>query len=135
MENVNIKFHHIGVAVFSFSASVPFYESIGYKKMIEIYDPEQNVEVCVLTHETSPCLELLAPHDEKSPINNMLKKSGASPYHVCYQVEDIEKQIVHFRKEGFLQISMPKVSNAFSSHLVCFMIKKDIGLIELMQIK
>ena len=90
MENVKMRLHHVGVAVYSFDASVPFYEAQGYIKQIEIYDPEQNVEVCVLRHPQSPCIELLAPHDEKSPINNILKKSGVSPYHICYEVENIE---------------------------------------------
>lgn len=133
MENVSLKFHHIGIAVFSFEKAVPFYEHQGYKKEIEIYDPEQNVEVCLLRHEIAPCIELLAPHNENSPINNILKKSGAGSYHICYQVENMEEEILRLKKDRFLPISKPKVSNAFDNHLVCFLIKKDIGLIELIQ--
>lgn len=133
MENVNLKFHHIGLAVFDFSKVIPFYEAQGYHNDIVIYDPEQNVEVCVLSHPTSPKIELLAPHDESSPINNILKKSGATPYHICYEVENIEEAISELKKERFMPVSKPKVSNTFDNHRVCFLIKKDIGLIEIIE--
>ena len=133
MENVNMKFHHIGVAVFDFDKTLPFYEKQGYYKVIEIFDPEQNVEVCVLRHDTSPCIELLAPHDDNSPINNILKKTGVSPYHICYEVENIEESLMELKKDRFLPVSKPKVSNAFDNHRVCFLIKKDIGLIEIIE--
>lgn len=133
MENVNMKLHHIGVAVYNFAYSVPFYEAQGYQKKVEVYDPEQNVEVCVLLHPTSPCIELLAPHDDKSPINNILKKSGASPYHICYEVNDIEQVFAQLKKNKFMPVSKIKVSNAFDNHRVCFLFKKDIGLIEIIE--
>lgn len=133
MEVLELKFHHIGVAVYDFTRVIPFYEAQGYKIKIEIFDPEQNVEVCVLNHDTSPCIELLAPHDENSPINNILKKSGATPYHICYEVDSIEESIVSLKKGKFLPVSKPKVSNAFDNRKVCFLIKKDIGLIEIIE--
>lgn len=128
-----LRFHHIGVAVYEFSKSIPFYESQGYNNEIEIYDPEQNVEVCVLKHDTAPTIELLAPHDDKSPINNILKKSGVSPYHLCYEVDNIEESIAKLKLERFMPVSKPKVSNAFNNRRVCFLFKKDIGLIEIIE--
>lgn len=133
MENVKLIFHHIGVAVYDFLKTVPFYESQGYHNDIEIYDPEQNVEVCVLRHKSAPTIELLAPHDDKSPINNLLKKAGASPYHICYEVNNIEESIALLKKDKFMPVSKPKVSNAFDNHRVCFLFKKDIGLIEIIE--
>lgn len=133
MENVVLRFHHIGMAVYDFEKSMPFYEAQGYQKKVEIYDPEQNVEVAVLKHVVSPCVELLAPHDEKSPINNILAKSGSTPYHICYEVKNIEDAIAYLRKEKFLPVSKPKVSNAFDNRRVCFLIKKDVGLIEIIE--
>ena len=133
MENVELKFHHIGVAVYSIEQSMPFYMAMGYKKDIEIYDPEQNVEVCVLRHEISPCIELLAPHDEKSPINNILKKSGPIPYHICYEVDSIEDGVAILKKGRFMPVTKAKISNAFNNHRVCFLVNKNIGLIEIIE--
>ena len=133
MENVNLRFHHIGVAVFRIENAKPFYISQGYSEEISIFDPEQNVDVCVLRNGAMPCIELLAPHDEQSPINNILKKLGATPYHICYEVDNMEESIALLKKERFLPVSKPKVSNAFNNHRVCFLIKKDIGLIEIIE--
>lgn len=87
----------------------------------------------MLRHPISPCIELLAPHDEKSPINNILKKTGVSPYHICYEVDDIETSFADLKKEKFMPVSKIKVSNAFDNHKVCFFFKKDIGLIEIIE--
>jgi len=125
--------HHIGIAVFNIESVLPFYYSMGYYKEIEVYDPEQNVEVCILRHKQSPCIELLAPHDDKSPINNILSKIGSSPYHICYEVTNIEDSINALKKERFLPISKIKFSNAFNNQRVCFLIKKNIGLIEVIE--
>jgi methylmalonyl-CoA/ethylmalonyl-CoA epimerase len=133
MENVNLRFHHIGVAVFSIENAKVFYISQGYREVISIFDPEQDVDVCVLRNEGMPCVELLAPHDEQSPINNILKKSGVTPYHICYEVDNMEESISLLKKSRFLPVSKPKVSNAFDNHRVCFLIKKDIGLIEIIE--
>jgi methylmalonyl-CoA/ethylmalonyl-CoA epimerase len=133
MGNVDMKFHHLGIAVYDFMGVISFFENQGYTKILEIFDPEQNVEVCILKHDISPCIELLAPHDEKSPINNILKKIGATPYHICYEVDDIEESIIYLKREKFLPVSKPKVSNAFDNRRVCFLIKKDIGLIEIIE--
>ena len=46
----------------------------------------------------------------------------------------MEKGIAYLKRERFLPVSKPKVSNAFDNHRVCFLIKKDIGLIELIDI-
>lgn len=135
MENVKLKFHHIGIAVYDFEKAISFYKDQGYHKDVEIYDPEQNVEVVVLRHLSSPCIELLAPHDEKSPVNNILSRSGSTPYHICYEVEHMEEALKELRKEKFMPVSKPKVSNAFDNRRVCFLVKKDIGLIEIIEKK
>lgn len=133
MEDVSLRFNHIGVAVYDFDAVIPFYLSQGYRKVCCVYDPEQNVEVCVLSHESAPIIELLAPHDSKSPINNILNKAGATPYHICYNVEDLGTAVKALKDRGFMLVTRPKVSNAFQNRKVCFLINRSVGLVELME--
>ena len=71
--------------------------------------------------------------NSNAPINNLLKKAGASPYHICYEVNNIEESIALLKKDKFMPVSKPKVSNAFDNHRVCFLFKKDIGLIEIIE--
>lgn len=70
----SMKFHHIGVAVKDISATG------GYKQSDTIFDPIQNVNICWLTKENMPVVELLEPVDETSPVNKILEKNGVTPY-------------------------------------------------------
>ena len=102
-----LRFHHIGIAVFSLEETASMYEKAGYKRSCFVFDPEQNVNICWLTKDNAPLLELLAPVDVLSPVNNMLEKNGVSPYHCCYEVDDIEQAIVELRKQRFIVVKKP----------------------------
>ena len=79
----SMKFHHIGVAVKDISATAAVYVTGGYKQSDTIFDPIQNVNICWLTKENMPVVELLEPVDETSPVNKILEKNGVTPYHIC----------------------------------------------------
>ena len=125
-------FNHIGVACNDINLTASFYVEAGYERTEEIIDPLQNVKVCVLTKEGMPVVELLAPVDDNSPICKTLQKSGVSPYHICYNVPDMEQAIIELRNKKFMPVSKPKMSNVFKSK-VCFLFNKEIGLIEIIE--
>ena len=77
----SMKFHHIGVAVKDISATAAVYVAGGYKQSETIFDPEQNVNICWLTKEGMPVVELLEPVDETSPVNKTLEKNGVRITH------------------------------------------------------
>ena len=129
----NFKFHHIGYAVFNLDATAGIYEKAGYRRSETIYDPVQNVDICWLTKEGFPTVELLAPVDELSPVNGTLKKSGVSPYHFCYVVERIEEAAAALRKQKYILVKKPEAAVAFKGSRVCFLFNKDVGLIELVE--
>lgn len=124
-------FHHIGVATKDIDATASVYEQGGYRRSATVYDPVQNVHVCWLTKEGAPNVELLAPADEKSPVNNTLKKVGVSPYHCCYRVDNLEEAIAELRKQRYVMVSKPAEAVAFKGSRVCFLFNKNVGLIEL----
>lgn len=126
-------FHHIGIACRDIEKTAKMYVSGGYDRTDTIIDPLQNVYVCVLSKYNQPTIELLAPVDEKSPICRILEKAGgASPYHVCYKVPEMDKAIADLRKKRYIPTSRPKMSNVFGK-LVCFLFHKDVGLVEIIQ--
>lgn len=56
-------------------------------------------------------VELLSPIDgERSPVDGYLSKIGSTPYHICYQVEDIEGAISILQDCGFTLMSSPAPS-------------------------
>ena len=101
------KFHHIGVAVKSIDATAAIYEGAGYRMSDIVFDPIQNVNICWLTKEGTPIVELLAPVDETSPVCKTLEKNGVTSYHCCYVVENIDEAVKKLRNEkcGFAYVT------------------------------
>ena len=129
----SFKFHHIGVAVKDIDATAPIYEQGGYKRSVSIFDPIQNVNICWLTKEGMPTVELLAPVDVTSPVNKTLEKNGVTPYHTCYVVDNIEEAVAQLRKQKYVMVSKPAEAVAFCGSRVCFLFNKNVGLIELVE--
>lgn len=129
----SFKFHHIGYAAKDLDATASVYEQGGYHRSASIFDPIQNVNICWLTKENAPTVELLAPVDEKSPVNKTLEKVGVSPYHCCYMVDNLEEATVELRKQKYIMVSKPAVAVAFCGSRVCFLFNKNVGLIELVE--
>ena len=127
------KFHHIGVAVKEIDATASVYEQGGYKRSSSTFDPVQNVNICWLTKEGMPIVELLAPVDKQSPVNKTLEKNGVTPYHTCYVVESIEDAVAELRKQKYVMVSKPAEAVAFCGSRVCFLFNKNVGLIELVE--
>lgn len=129
----SFKFHHIGVAVKDLDDTASVYEQGGYKRSVSIFDPIQNVNICWLTKKGMPTVELLAPVDEKSPVNKTLEKVGVSPYHCCYVVDNLEDACAELRKQKYIMVSKPAEAVAFCGSRVCFLFNKNVGLIELVE--
>ena len=130
---VHMSFHHIGYAVLDLEATATFYEQGGYRRSATIFDPIQNVNICWLTKNGSPTVELLAPIDEKSPVTKTLEKVGVSPYHCCFIVDNMDNSITELRKQKYVLISKPSEAVAFCGSRVCFLYHKNVGLIELVE--
>lgn len=129
----SFKFHHIGVAVMDLNATAAVYEQGGYNRSASIFDPIQNVNICWLTKDGMPTVELLAPVDETSPVKKTLEKNGVTPYHTCYVVENIEEAVAQLRKQKYVMVSKPAEAVAFCGSRVCFLFNKSVGLIELVE--
>ena len=127
------KFHHIGVATGNIDATASVYEQGGYHRSASIIDPIQNVNICWLTKEGMPTVELLAPVDENSPVNKTLEKVVVSPYHCCYVVDNLEEAAAELRKQKYIMVSKPAEAVAFCGSRVCFLFNKNVGLIELVE--
>lgn len=129
----SMLFHHIGVAVKDIEKSAAVYVAGGYKQSATTFDPVQNVNICWLTKEGMPTVELLAPVDESSPVCKTLEKNGVTPYHTCYTVENIETAMDALHKMKYVAVSKPEVAPAISNCKVAFMFNRNVGLIELVE--
>ena len=129
-----LRFHHVGIACFSIDESRAFYEQMGYTGSATIDDPIQDIRICFLNKAGMPRIELLAPIDENSPVNRILQTQGVTPYHICYEVDDLEQAMMVLRKElKFMKVSKSAPACAIDNRRVAFMFRKDVGLIELVE--
>ena len=133
IDNSLLKFHHVGIACREIAKTVGFYLSMGYCAAPTVDDPLQHVRVCFLDKPGAPRLELLEPMDEDNPVSRTLSSVGVTPYHICYEVQDIGEAIAALRRQRFLLVSGPVPACALDNRQVAFLYHKNSGLIELVQ--
>ena len=124
-----MKFHHIGIACSAIESAADFVEKVFniVKKTDIIFDENQNANVCMLTVSDGSNIELVCG----DMVNNFIKKNQYL-YHVCWEVDDIEKSINDISSKGGRLISSPKPSALFHNRKVAFLFS-DIGIIELLE--
>lgn len=128
-----LTFHHIGIACRDISKTKAFYLQMGYTASPIVEDPLQHVRISFLENEGAPRIELLEPLDDQSPVARTLATSGVSPYHMCYEVRDIEAAVNHLRGQRFLLVNGPVPACAMGDRRIAFLFQKNTGLIELVE--
>lgn len=132
----DIKPHHIGYAVADIEQSLAKYKKLGYYQSTPIVDDiSRGVKIVFLeSYENKMRIELISPLTDNNPINKTLHamKNVASPYHICYEVKNLERAIQKMKKRGFMLTVKEAVAPAINNQKVAFMINKDVGLIELL---
>ncbi|WP_316735177.1 VOC family protein [Pedobacter aquatilis] len=128
----DFKFHHIGYVTDSIENTSVFYINAGYQSTPVIEDSIQRVRICFLTKDGFPKIELIEPVDEKASVTKILKKNGVAPYHVCYEVDDIHKafdELVDVQE--YIPLFRPVEAIALENRLICYLYRKEVGFIEL----
>ena len=128
-----LVFHHIGIACRDIDKTRVFYLGLGYTASPVVDDPLQHVRVCFLDKDGAPRLELLEPLDDQSPVARTLATAGVSPYHLCYEVADIDVAITALRAQRFLLVNGPVPACAMDDRRIAFLYNKNNGLIELVE--
>lgn len=128
-----LTFHHIGIACRDIDKTKAFYLQQGYTATPTVDDPLQHVRISFLNKEGAPRLELLEPLDEQSPVARTLATAGVTPYHMCYEVRDLESAIAELRTQRFLLVNGPVPACALENRRIAFMFQKNTGLIELVE--
>lgn len=128
------RVNHIGYAVKDISITAQPYVKSGWD-LSEIFEETvQNTQIAFLTKEGFPTIELVSPLNEtKSPVDNFISHNGVTPYHICYDVDDIEQAVEDLYEEDFKPLFMPIESVAMDNHKICYLHHMDLGLIELVE--
>lgn len=100
MNTQGFHLDHIGVAVPSLEAALPFYvQLLGLQvSRIELV-ADQQVKVAFLN--TGQChIELLEPTADTSPIAKFLAKRGPGIHHICLQVQGLKALLPKLAESG-----------------------------------
>jgi methylmalonyl-CoA/ethylmalonyl-CoA epimerase len=118
------KINHIGIAVQSIDAVIPFYrDQLGMEFLGSEDVPEQKVRVAMLCVGESK-IELLEPLSSDSPVAKFLEKSGQGIHHVAYEVADLQSAIAKLVAEGSRMID-EKPRNGAHGSLIAFVHPKS----------
>ena len=129
-----LKVHHIGYAVANLQQSMGAFQNLGYTIVSgPVRDEKRNVEIAFVDNN-GYLVELISPLNEQSPIRNYLDKIGNTPYHLCYETNDIEGAIETLRKQRFMIVEKPSEAVAINDQRVAFLYHPRIGLLELLEI-
>jgi len=128
-----IKIHHIGYAVQDLEKSINEFFELGYsKKGDTTHDHKRKVAIQFMKNGIH-IIELIAPLSESSPINSILMKVGNSPYHMCYEVDDMVSEITRLSQKAYIVLEDAQEALAIDRRRVAFLYHDDVGLIELIE--
>lgn len=129
-----MKINHVGYLVGNIERAILSFEALGYSKKSDIVeDPLRKIKICFLEQE-GYCIELVSPTEEESVVYKTYKKMKDTPYHICYEVANIEESIAILKTQGYTQIQPIQEAVAFGGRRVVFLYNKYIGLIELVEV-
>ena len=129
----NLKLHHIGVATKNIEKEFSYFKMLGYERCSEIFvDEIQKIKGIFIEAKNQPCLELLENLTEEGPLKNYLSK-GNKFYHFAYETQNIEADYHRLINKG--AIPMVKITKATFFEKICFLMLKNMMLIELVQLK
>lgn len=120
------KINHIGIAVKSLDASIPFYrDHLGMEFEGTEEVTEQKVKVAMLKVGESR-IELLEPTAEDSPVAKFIEKNGEGIHHIAYEVDDINATLVNLKEAQVRLIDETPRKGAHNS-LIAFLHPKASG--------
>ncbi len=129
-----MKIDHIGYAVKRIDRALNVFEKLGFVFGQVIDDAERNVKLA-FGEKDGYRIELVAPLDKKaeSPVDRYLSNAAGTPYHICYQSEELDRDVEKLEKQGFKVVIKPRAAIAFGGRRVVFMMNIGFGLMEIVE--
>lgn len=130
-----MQIHHIGYLVKSMPKSMAQFEDLGYK--LENggarYDELRKVTIAFLINGGYR-VELVEPAKD-SDIYPLLKKFKNSPYHICYEVDELQGSIEAMTANRCVLVQPPQLAPCINDgrQRVAFLGTASAGLIELLE--
>lgn len=129
-----MKINHIGYAVKRLDRAKSDFEKIGFVFSPAVDDTDRNVRIS-FGEMDGVMIELVTPLDRKkqSPVDEHISKAPGTPYHICYESNNLDDEIEKLEKQGFKVVIEPRPAVAFGGKRVVFMITLGFGLMEIVE--
>lgn len=123
---------HVGIAVTNLDSALDEHRKhFGFSLESREVISSQRVEVAFIRLPNT-LLELLAPTDNDSPLARFLSKRGPGLHHLCYRVDDIERELTRLKSIGVELIDASPRPGAHGTRIAFLHPKSNGGvLIEL----
>lgn len=128
-----MKLHHIGYVVDAIEPSIKALQTLDNKLVTTppIRDEIQRCRICFVQRENEPMIELVEPYENNKSLRKMLTQRGNAPYHMCYEVENVEALFDELsEKEGWMPLFRPVEAAAFGNRLITYFYNAQLGYVE-----
>lgn len=125
------KLDHIGYLTDSIPKTSKVFKLLGYAAGNTVNDDTQLTKICILRKEGEPAIELVEPYEENKTMQKMLAKRDVTPYHMCYEVENIDAEFEELITKNWTALFKPVEAPAFDNRKICYFWNSEIGFIEL----
>lgn len=130
------NFHHVGLVVGRIEDSVTdVMRTLRATWAKEVFvDPLQHVRVTFLQVTAGQAMvELVEPLGAESPVHRFLSAKGGGLHHLCYEVSDIEYELIRVRTCGGVVVSRPKPAVAFGGRRIAWVLSSSGLLVEFLE--
>ena len=133
--SVNIKkIHHVGYLTKKLEKSREQFLNLGFSvEKPSKYDEIREINIEFLVRDGYR-VELIEPTGKESRMYPLLKSYRNTPYHICYEVEDINKAIEELEEMNYQVIDPPQTAPCIDGAPVAFLMHRSMGIIELVEV-
>ncbi len=125
------KLEHIGYLTDDITATSEAFAILGYIAGDIFNDDIQQTKICFLNKDGEVKIELIEPYESNKTMQKMLVKRGVTPYHLCYEVDDVETEYHELLSKNWTPLFKPVNAIAFDYRKICYFFNQEIGFIEL----
>ena len=132
-QEVKMKVHHIGYLVKNISKTEKKFLELGYEvESPTKFDKIRNIDIEFLVNGDYR-VELIEPKGGESPMYPLLKRYKNTPYHLCYEVKNIDEAIADLQDKHYTVIQEPNIAPCIEGKKVAFLNNISMGIIELVE--
>jgi methylmalonyl-CoA/ethylmalonyl-CoA epimerase len=120
-----MKIDHICFAVKDLREGISYWETVfGYRQMTDVVQNSlQKVKVAFLSKDDSVLVKLIEPLEDNHSLVNFVNRGGGF-HHLCFKVENMEKELMELKGKGLLTLVPPKPGEAFNNHNIAFLLAR-----------